>query len=304
MPVSAPADKRFRRVHVRPGRRHRAWTTRLWQMVRTVAVTALGMYSVYWGASLVLSAEALHVTRISVSGNERMSRGEVIALLDGLHGQSMVRVDLDEWRHKLMTSPWVADAAMRRTLPGTIAVAISERQPMGIGRIGEELYLIDQRGLIIDQYGPNYSEFDLPIVDGLTVAPREGAPLIDEARAALAARVLAALQKRPDLARRVSQVDVSDARDAMLVLKGDTALVRIGDEQFVERLQSYVDLAPTLRERVPEIDYVDLRFDERVYVKPQRSGARRKGSNEVQAMSRRAGSGSREDPGRKGRLRQ
>ena len=37
----------------------------------------------------------------------------------------------------------------------------------------------------------------------------------------------------------------------------------------MERLQSYLDLLPALRERIPDIDYVDLRFDERVYVRPQ-----------------------------------
>jgi cell division septal protein FtsQ len=45
--------------------------------------------------------------------------------------------------------------------------------------------------------------------------------------------------------------------------------VRLGDAQFLERLESYLDLAPTLRERVPDIDYVDLRFGERVYVGSQ-----------------------------------
>ena len=40
------------------------------------------------------------------------------------------------------------------------------------------------------------------------------------------------------------------------------------DEKFLERLQSYLELAPALRERVPEIDYVDLRFGTRVYVRP------------------------------------
>jgi len=69
---------------------------------------------------------------------------------------------------------------------------------------------------------------------------------------------------RPGLYR----IDVSDDRDATLILKGDTALVRVGTEQFVERLQSYVDLAPALRERVAAIDSVDLRFDQRVYVRP------------------------------------
>ena len=63
----------------------------------------------------------------------------------------------------------------------------------------------------------------------------------------------------------------TDSRDAVLILEGDTTLLRVGDDQFVERLQSYLDLAPALRERVPDIDSVDLRFDERVYVRPQAS---------------------------------
>jgi cell division septal protein FtsQ len=84
----------------------------------------------------------------------------------------------------------------------------------------------------------------------------------------LASRVLTALQVHPELAKRVSEIDVSDLRDAVLLLKGDTAFVRVGNEQFAERLQSYLDLAPTLHERIAAIDYVDLRFDERVYVRP------------------------------------
>jgi cell division septal protein FtsQ len=163
----------------------------------------------------------------------------------------------------------VADAAIRRVLPGTVAVAISERQPMGIGRVGDDLYLLDDRGGIVDRFGPAYAQLDLPIIDGLAAPPRDNGPLIDAARADLAARVLASLQGRPDLAKHVSEIDVSDVRDAVLLLKGDTALVRVGTERFAERLQSYLDLVPALRERVAAIDYVDLRFDERVYVRPQ-----------------------------------
>ena len=108
-----------------------------------------------------------------------MSKGEVLSLLDGLSGQNMVTVDLDGWRQKLLTSPWVADAAIRRVLPGTVMVVISERQPMAIGRIGDQLYLLDQRGSVIDEYGPNYAEFDLPIIDGLAASANAGGLLID-----------------------------------------------------------------------------------------------------------------------------
>ena len=79
---------------------------------------------------------------------------------------------------------------------------------------------------------------------------------------------MADLRQRPDLAGRLSQIDVSDPRDAVVILKGDTALVRIGEDRFADRIQSYIDLKPALQDRVPSIDYVDLRFDERVYVRP------------------------------------
>jgi cell division protein FtsQ len=268
MPVSAPSDRRFRRAHVSPARKPRLFHLSWRKAGRVALVLAILAYAGYAVIRQVLTADALTITRISVTGNSRLSKGEVVALLDGIRGANMLTVDLDEWRRKLLSSPWVADAAIRRVLPGTVAVAISERQPMGIGRINNELYLIDDRGGLIDQFGPNYAEFDLPIIDGLAAAPRDNSTLVDPARAALAAHVLAALQARPDLARRVSQIDVSDERDATLLLKGDTALVRVGTEQFVERLQSYLDLAPALRERIAAIDSVDLRFDQRVYVRP------------------------------------
>jgi cell division septal protein FtsQ len=45
-------------------------------------------------------------------------------------------------------------------------------------------------------------------------------------------------------------------------------MIQLGEDQFLARLQSYLDLAPTLRQRVADIDYVDLRFDDRIYVRP------------------------------------
>ena len=268
MAVSAPADKRFRRAHVSPsrkrGRFHMSWK----RAAHVAVIGAFLAYACYRGAVLAFSADALTVSRITVSGNTKMSSGEVLSLLDGLNGRNMVFVDLESWRQKLLASPWVADAAIRRVLPGTVDVAISEREPVGIARLGSGLYLIDHRGYIIDEFGPNYAQFDLPIIDGLAAVKHEDGSLIDEARAALVTRLLASLEARPDLAKRISQIDVTDLRDAVVILKGDTALVRIGDDQFAERLQSYLDLAPALRERVPDIDYVDLRFGERVYVRP------------------------------------
>jgi cell division protein FtsQ len=270
MAVTAPAEKNFRRAKVRPaGRKGRGLNARLtWQIGRWVIAGVVVLYAGYRATALVLHASALQVRRISVHGNIRLSSGEVQAIVDGLRGANIFTADLTGYRRRLLESPWVADVALRRVLPSTVEVFVSERRPMGLCRLGSTLYLVDARGTLIDEFGPQYAEFDLPIIDGLVRTAAAGRPAIDEARADLAARVIEALAARKDLAQRLSQIDVRDPHDAVVLLDNDAALLHLGEDKFVERLQSYVDLAPALRQRVPDIDYVDLRFDERVYVRP------------------------------------
>jgi cell division septal protein FtsQ len=272
MSVKAPAEKNFRRANVKPVKRKgaRAWMS--WRAGRVVLCGLLVVYAGYRAFDLVVSASTLQVRHISVRGNVRLSAGEVQALVDGLRGTSILTADLPAYRRRLLESPWVADVAMRRLLPSTVEVFVSERRPMGVCRLNGQLYLVDRSGTLIDEFGPQYSEFDLPIVDGLVRAPAPGQPAIDEQRADLAARVIDEVAARKDLARRVSQIDVSDLHDAVVLLEGDATLLHVGEDNFLERLQSYVDLAPALHERVPDIDYVDLRFNERVYLRPGATG--------------------------------
>ena len=272
--VAAAPDKRFRRGQVKPGRKRRVSVRQAWLMARVVTVLGVALYAGWRGTALLLGAPALQVSRITMRGNERLSKGEVLALLDGLRGRNIVSVNLAEWQSRLLASPWVEQAHLRRVLPSRIDVDLRERHPIGIARLAGALYLVDGSGVVIDEYGPIYADLDLPMIDGLAATPGQDASAVDERRARLAARVIAAMQRRPDIAKRVSLIDVSDAHDAVVMLAQDTALLRLGEDDFVERIQQYLDVAPALRERVAQIDYVDLRFDERVYVRPVRTRGR------------------------------
>lgn len=266
--IAAPADKRFRRAHVKPARRRRVSGWQVWRVARVAGLLALAIYGGWRGTALLIGAPALTVTRVSVQGNARLSTGEVLAILDGLPGSNILTVAIDDWQRRLLASPWVEAATLRRTLPSRIDVIITERRPIGIARLGRALYLVDAHGIVIDEFGPTYADYDLPVIDGLAGRPRESVSAVDERRAELAARVIASLATEPGLAKLVSQIDVSDAHDAVVMLQGETVLLRLGDEDFAGRLQGYRDLAPALRERVAEIDYVDLRFGDRLYVRP------------------------------------
>jgi cell division protein FtsQ len=268
MGVKAPTERNFRRAKVKPGKKKpaRAWLS--WRSLRLVMGSALAIYASYRALDFVVSASTLQVQKILVRGNVRLSSGEVQALVDDLRGTSIITADLAKFRSRLMASPWVADVALRRKLPSTIEVFVSERRPIGVCRLGRELYLLDRTGSLIDEFGPQYAEFDLPIIDGVVRPPTGVEPAIDPGRTALAADVIDALAAHPELASRLSQIDVRDPQNAVVLLDGDPALLYLGTEKFAERLQSYVELAPALRERVTEMDYVDLRFDRRLYIKP------------------------------------
>ena len=273
-PVSAPADKRFRRAHVKPGRRRR-WRTWSGPLARWGLIALVASVALYEAGVMVAHARLLQIREISVRGNTRIQTPVVIAALEGLKGQSILWSGLASWRERLLASPWVKDAVLRRVLPSTIEVVVRERVPIGLGRIHGALYLVDEQGVVIDEYGPAYESLDLPMIDGLSSSDGDGGT-VDRARAELAGRLIASLASSPEISDKLSQVDVSDPRNAAVILNDDPAVIYVGTDRFLPRLQSYLQLAPTMRERVAGIDLVDLRFDDRnrIYVTPAAKGSR------------------------------
>jgi cell division protein FtsQ len=283
MSVKAPAEKNFRRARTRarPARRRKLRALFSWRVVRGLLVVTLIALAAYRVASLAYHSTLFQVSRVRVQGNVLVSSGEVQAMVRDLQGAHILTADLARSRAELLESPWLAEVALRRVLPSTIDVFVSERRPFGLGREGHRLYLVARDGTLMDEFGPKYADFDLPIIDGLfprqagsRVSPASRsqparAAAADPARAALAASVVDALRPRPELITLVSQIDVSNVHDAVLLLDHDPALLHLGDERFRERLQSYLEIADALRERIADIDYVDLRFEQRVYVKPR-----------------------------------
>ena len=265
MTVHARPDRRFRRAR-RPARRARGaarrWLRLAWRLSLLAGLVAGGYYTVVQ----LRAAPFLAVDDLVVRGNDQLSEGEVLALVAGLRGENILAVDLEAHRRRLVASPWLRDGILRRVLPSTVEVFVSERRPIAIARFADLLYLVDERGAIVDQHGPRFARFDLPIIDGLS-APG-GAPVVDPARMDLAARVVRQLGAQPDVLGTISQIDVTDPYDAVVLLNDDPALLHLGGDRFLERLRSYAELAPTLRARVADIDYVDLRFGQRVYVRP------------------------------------
>lgn len=268
--LPTPADKRFRRAQVRPtGRRGLPWR-RAMLAAKSAAMLLVAGLALWRVVTLVTESPTFLVSQIALHGADRLSRGEAMALVGDLRGRNILAISLEDGRQRLMTSPWVEDAIVRRVLPSTLDVVVRERTPMGIARIGRDLYLIDQHGTVIDEFGPSYADLDLPVIDGLAQPARDGPPVVDQGRTTLVARLLADVSAHEQISSRLSQIDVRDVRDAVVLLDGDTVMLRLGDRDFAARLQDYLDVATALKDRMSAIDTVDLRFGERMYVRPGR----------------------------------
>ena len=134
-PVPAATDKRFRRGHVKPSRKRTASSKYVWLGARVVAGLIVVSFAAYVGVTSIAAAATLQIGHLQVRGNQRLSTGEVLSLVEGLRGQNILAVKLDQWQEKLLSSPWVESATIRRVLPSTLQITIHERQPMGVGRM-------------------------------------------------------------------------------------------------------------------------------------------------------------------------
>ena len=262
MAVYVRPEPSFRRAYVQPVRRR--WFARRRGFLVHLGLLLAIATGAGWALETLRRADVLRIDTITVEGNRRLTAGEVEGLVDLLRGENLLAANLEAGRESLLASGWIRTARLRRVLPSAVHVALDEREPIGLSRFGSHLYLIDATGHVIDEFGPRFADLDLPVIDGLSADA--GASAVDARRAALAARLMAEVAADPDLATRVSQVDVANPHDAVVLLNGDPVRIHLGDREFVARLRTYLDIVPMLREAVADIDYVDVRFDTRVYV--------------------------------------
>ena len=257
--VAAPSDKRFRRSDVRQGRRPN-WRRLLIRSSWIGGIALVSIGSLVWVGSLVVNAPFLRVDGITVQGNARLSQADVRARIHELVGKPLLRVDLRTYQEQLLKSPWVASAELWRILPSTVGVRIVERTPLAIARFSDELFLVDADGVILDHFNSLDARLDLPVVDGLAPSASVG-DIVDLTRIRLVGRLLHELSPEGDLRDRLSQIDVSNPRNAIVRLRDEPLALYLGEEQFLTRLERWTETASSVRAQLEIDDHMDLRHD-------------------------------------------
>jgi len=203
----------------------------------------------------------------------------------GEKGPALAATWRDERRAQLEAIPWVEQAAVRRSLPNSIEVRITERTPVAFLRDGSDLALVDVHGVILDR--PLEGDFHFPVVTGIGADTALGDR---EQRMQLFSEFIQQIESvRAGAADQVSEIDLSDGHDLRATLTGfelddaaedassgtppatsipvDTpVLVHFGDSDFAGKYQTLVGQFSQWRARAGRIESVDLRFSREAIV--------------------------------------
>ena len=222
----------------------------------------------------VITSPSFNVRTIAVRGNVRTKTADLVALASSALSKNIFRVDLDQLSADLSRSPWVLAVSVRRSLPSTIEVSVTERAPEAIASFEGRSYLVDGTGRILAEYVPGVSDFDFPVLTGLEQIPRA---LATERIRTGAAAVSLLRAQRPEVFRWVSEIDLS-VPDRLIVRPADgSPVLYLSNSDPLRNLEHYDAIRASIPGSLParqgdaqmKIASVDLRFRGRIAVMPE-----------------------------------
>jgi cell division protein FtsQ len=222
------------------------------------------------------------VAAVRVAGAEARVAEDVRALAQVPIGANIWDIDLDGVRERVLRHDWVAEADVRRELPGDIIVTVEERRALATLNIGGVPYGVDKRGQPFAPLGaaqasalPRITGFD-PTAQKAQPARGEPEELGDIERAAQALRLLrraAALVRVAGRRRRLTEMRI-DPVAGLTVLTEELGAVPVtfGWKRWRDKERRLSSVVELWAGREAELEAVSLVFRDRVVVQ-LRSGA-------------------------------
>ncbi len=274
--IAVPADYGHDARYLRPEARRpvpRRGVRRGWRRLARLATRAVLIGGLTGAAAAGLrglaSSGAFAVSDIQVAGCRHARPEAIRALLTPMAGRNILDVDLREAAHLAAGNPWVADAEIRRRLPGTLSVTIREREPAGVALIDGHATLVDAAGIALADCGAVAVSCTSAVITGL-----DG--LADPVRASRIAGGVAALSEvrrlHPALAGRVSEISVAEDRISLLPDDGGAPIL-LSPVDYGRNVENFASVEDEIRQRWQRLDYVDLRFRGRIGVMPASAAA-------------------------------
>lgn len=190
----------------------RQWARR-WLTWKPILAAVLVLALIAGGVWLVFFSTVLSVQEAEVSGDDYLSKSEVIDAAEVPMGDPMATADLDGVKQRVEALAAVKSVDVVRSWPHTVTIDITERTPVAVVDLGGDIRGLDSDGVLFRDYDKAPSE--LPRVQSGEDA---GTDALAEA-----ATVVSSLPS--DLSADVAHVEVDSVDRIGLALDGGASVV-------------------------------------------------------------------------------
>jgi cell division protein FtsQ len=192
------------------------------------------------------------IAEVSLSGEKEVSREEILTTAGVTGRASLLFLDADAARARLMANPWIADAAVLKLYPDRLQISITERHAFALWQKDGHIKVIAADGTVLEPYVER-RYVKLPLVVG-NDAQHQAKDFLD------------VLARYPEITSRVrASILVAQRRWDVLLKNGiDVELPETNAATALRHLVA-VDLDKKLLSR--DITIVDLRLPDRVTVR-------------------------------------
>lgn len=130
------------------------WCTRAVSLAFCTALVLTVSIGLLAGYRWLTTINYFALQQATVSGCSRLSEDHIKEVAGLSPGVNVLALSMDRMREALADEPWVESVVIRRMLPGTIAVDITEKKPSYLVQYNGTLYYADKGGRIIDKVAP------------------------------------------------------------------------------------------------------------------------------------------------------
>lgn len=221
-----------------------------------VALGAVGVATLIQGH--LRTSPAFAIKHLTVEGNDRLSRQQVLEAAGLALGQNVFQVAPEQAEARLERDPWIAEAHVVRKLPDTLHVQVREHRAAAQLALDGVVYLVSDEGLVFKRAGPE-DPSDLPVITGVD---RQRFTDDREFRTSLLLEVVALLhdyravglwQREP-----IGEVHLEPDDGLSLYIGSDATLARLGRGPYRAKLVKLRRVLDRLARRKAQAAYVLL----------------------------------------------
>lgn len=249
--------RNLKNKEVRKNRFKRSLSQRIFRVFLIAAFVTEALYLGFVGVKSLTASYWFTIHNVEITGTGKTTPEEIrkLVLFDQTNA---LRIDLTQVKLRLENHPWIESAIIWRELPATIRVHITERKPAALVLAGN-LYLVDNRGHMIDvfQQEPEYAA--LPVLTGIS-------DIASEERIRKGLEYIEALSADASILRRVSEIHYDDD-STILYLKGVTFGLLVSKNGILPMVKKFLTYSDFIKNNFSNARLIDLRYQEQIVVK-------------------------------------